>query len=37
MASLVIPGDNVYNSTDSRSYGPIPIGLIRGKYVEDIM
>jgi len=26
-----VEGDNVYNSTDSRLYGPIPIGLIRGR------
>nr|KAF6465537.1 inner mitochondrial membrane peptidase subunit 1 [Rousettus aegyptiacus] len=26
-----IEGDNLQNSTDSRSYGPIPYGLIRGR------
>jgi len=26
-----IEGDNADNSTDSRNYGPIPIGLVRGR------
>ncbi|KAI8799672.1 mitochondrial inner membrane peptidase complex catalytic subunit [Cladochytrium replicatum] len=29
-------GDNLANSTDSRSYGPVPMGLIRGKVVCKI-
>ncbi|ERL94499.1 mitochondrial inner membrane protease subunit 1 [Dendroctonus ponderosae] len=28
-----IQGDNVSNSTDSRSYGPVPLGLVRSKAV----
>lgn len=28
---LWIEGDNERNSTDSRSYGPIPMGLVRGR------
>lgn len=26
-----LEGDNLMNSTDSRNYGPIPYGLIRGR------
>ncbi|KAI4904440.1 hypothetical protein NFI96_031284 [Prochilodus magdalenae] len=26
-----LEGDNLHNSTDSRSYGPVPYGLIRGR------
>ncbi|KDN47343.1 LexA/Signal peptidase, partial [Tilletiaria anomala UBC 951] len=29
-------GDNLNNSTDSRHYGPVPIGLIRGKVVARV-
>lgn len=28
-----VGGDNMANSTDSRSYGPIPLGLVKGKIV----
>ncbi|XP_077558507.1 mitochondrial inner membrane protease subunit 1 isoform X2 [Haemaphysalis longicornis] len=28
-----LEGDNKENSTDSRSYGPVPLGLIRGRAV----
>jgi len=28
-----IEGDNSPNSTDSRMYGPIPVGLVRGRAV----
>uniref|UniRef100_A0A023FGV3 Mitochondrial inner membrane protease subunit n=1 Tax=Amblyomma cajennense TaxID=34607 RepID=A0A023FGV3_AMBCJ len=28
-----LEGDNKANSTDSRSYGPVPVGLIRGRAV----
>ena len=28
---LWLQGDNTDNSTDSRDYGPVPYGLIRGK------
>jgi len=28
---LWLEGDNPRNSTDSRSYGPVPYGLVRGK------
>ncbi|CAG9762762.1 unnamed protein product [Ceutorhynchus assimilis] len=31
-----LEGDNSSNSTDSRSYGPVPIGLIRSKAVCKI-
>jgi len=30
---LWIEGDNSSNSTDSRSYGPIPMGLVRGRAI----
>lgn len=30
---LWIEGDNTDNSTDSRNYGPIPMGLVRGRAV----
>ncbi|WCJ38830.1 Mitochondrial inner membrane protease subunit 1 [Euphorbia peplus] len=26
-----VQGDNIYNSTDSRTFGPVPNGLVRGK------
>ncbi len=29
-------GDNLPNSTDSRSYGPIPLGLIKGRVVARV-
>ncbi|KAI8070423.1 mitochondrial inner membrane peptidase complex catalytic subunit [Gongronella butleri] len=28
-----VAGDNLSNSTDSRSYGPVPMGLIRGRVI----
>lgn len=28
-----IAGDNTSNSTDSRDYGPVPIGLLKGKII----
>ncbi|GAA6011265.1 hypothetical protein JCM8202_003957 [Rhodotorula sphaerocarpa] len=31
-----IAGDNTSNSTDSRDYGPVPLGLIRGKVVARV-
>ncbi|PWZ03377.1 LexA/Signal peptidase [Testicularia cyperi] len=31
-----LAGDNMANSTDSRHYGPVPLGLIRGKAVARI-
>ncbi|ODM97312.1 Mitochondrial inner membrane protease subunit 1 [Orchesella cincta] len=31
-----IEGDNVDNSTDSRNYGPIPMGLVRGRAVVRV-
>jgi mitochondrial inner membrane protease subunit 1 len=31
-----LQGDNITNSTDSRSYGPIPYGLIRAKVVARV-
>jgi inner membrane protease subunit 1 len=41
--TLVVPqgtvwlaGDNVSNSTDSRDYGPLPLGLIRGRVVGRV-
>jgi len=30
---IEIRGDNTFNSTDSRDYGPVPIGLIQYKTV----
>uniref|UniRef100_A0AAR5QFB9 Peptidase S26 domain-containing protein n=1 Tax=Dendroctonus ponderosae TaxID=77166 RepID=A0AAR5QFB9_DENPD len=40
LSALIVPighiwiqGDNVSNSTDSRSYGPVPLGLVRSKAV----
>ncbi|KAK9893680.1 LexA/Signal peptidase [Cystobasidium minutum MCA 4210] len=29
-------GDNLSNSTDSRAYGPVPLGLIRGKIIARL-
>lgn len=29
-------GDNMANSTDSRHYGPVPLGLVRGKVVARV-
>lgn len=29
-------GDNLSNSTDSRKYGPVPLGLIRGKIIARV-
>lgn len=31
-----VVGDNLSNSTDSRRYGPVPLGLIRGKIVARV-
>lgn len=31
-----IVGDNLSNSTDSRHYGPIPLGLIRGRVIGKV-
>lgn len=31
-----VVGDNLSNSTDSRKYGPVPLGLIRGKIVARL-
>jgi inner membrane protease subunit 1 len=31
-----IEGDNRINSTDSRNYGPVPVGLIKSKVVARI-
>lgn len=31
-----VTGDNLANSTDSRHYGPIPIGLVRGNVVARV-
>ncbi|BGP44734.1 hypothetical protein JCM10450v2_000548 [Rhodotorula kratochvilovae] len=31
-----LAGDNASNSTDSRDYGPVPLGLIRGKVVARV-
>ncbi|RKP00036.1 hypothetical protein CXG81DRAFT_13712 [Caulochytrium protostelioides] len=31
--TLWVQGDNVANSTDSRHYGPVPIGLVVGRVV----
>lgn len=31
-----VVGDNLSNSTDSRVYGPVPLGLIRGKIVARV-
>lgn len=29
-------GDNLSNSTDSRVYGPVPLGLVRGKIIARV-
>jgi len=31
-----VVGDNLSNSTDSRRYGPVPLGLIRGKIIARV-
>src|SRR3546814_8730640 len=31
-----LEGDNMHNSTDSRSYGPVPIALLQGRVVMQI-
>ncbi|KAL1110470.1 hypothetical protein AAG570_007998 [Ranatra chinensis] len=31
-----LQGDNLYNSTDSRNYGPIPLGLVRGRVLAKV-
>lgn len=33
---LWVTGDNLSNSVDSRDYGPVPLGLVRGKIVARI-
>ena len=33
---LWVTGDNLSNSSDSRLYGPVPIGLVRGKIVARV-
>ena len=33
---LWVTGDNLSNSNDSRDYGPVPLGLVRGKIVARI-
>lgn len=34
---LWLVGDNPENSTDSRSYGPVPVGLVRGKVCYKVL
>merc|ERR1712146_87084 len=31
-----LEGDNPYNSTDSRDYGPVPIALLKGKIMFQL-
>lgn len=31
-----LAGDNMSNSTDSRQYGPVPLGLIKGKVIAQV-
>ncbi|XP_063902377.1 mitochondrial inner membrane protease subunit 1-like [Zophobas morio] len=31
-----IEGDNPYNSRDSRAFGPVPLGLVKGRVVARI-
>lgn len=31
-----LAGDNINNSTDSRHYGPVPMGLLRGRVVARV-
>lgn len=31
-----LAGDNMANSTDSRHYGPVPLGLVRGKVIARV-
>lgn len=33
---LWVVGDNLSNSNDSREYGPIPLGIVRGKIVSRV-
>lgn len=33
---VFLAGDNLSNSTDSRHYGPVPLGLIKGKVVARV-
>lgn len=34
--SVWLSGDNAENSTDSRRYGPVPIGLLRGRVIGKL-
>ena len=31
-----LQGDNLWNSTDSRAYGPVPVNLVRGRVVYRV-
>ena len=31
-----LQGDNMHNSTDSRTYGPVPLGLVKGRVVYRV-
>ncbi|KAI8976795.1 peptidase S24/S26A/S26B/S26C [Pilobolus umbonatus] len=31
-----VAGDNLSNSTDSRVYGPVPLGLVRGRVIAKV-
>ncbi|PWN31784.1 LexA/Signal peptidase, partial [Meira miltonrushii] len=31
-----LTGDNMANSTDSRDYGPVPLGMIRGRVIARV-
>ena len=33
---LWVAGDNLSQSTDSRDYGPVPLGLVRGKVIARV-